>query len=241
MLSSGALDRRAGCADTAHARRPLDRAGRPGVPAARGDDGAAARARETEDHDGRHPVPRAPAAAPARPAGRGTGGRLPDLQRGLRRARRPGGGGDQARTVARRPDARRSRGRRAAGADAAAGRTPFCARPRRRARPAGRSGPLAVGPGRDRGRARRARPGARARRARPVRAAGGDRVAALGGRARPRRDRGALRRARPCHRLTRRAAQPGGGDRRGGRSGGRARAARDPRPGRLPLPACGAG
>ena len=75
----------------------------------------------------------------------------------------------------------------------------------------------------------------------PVRAAGGDRVAALGGRARPRRDRGALRRARPCHRLTRRAAQPGGGDRRGGRPGGRARAARDPRSGRLPLPARRAG
>ena len=53
--------------------------------------------------------PRAPAAGPARG---GAGGRLPDLQRGLRRPRRARRRGDPARPGARRADAGRARGAR---------------------------------------------------------------------------------------------------------------------------------
>ena len=94
----------------------------------------------------RYEVPRdadLPGAAGQRP-----GHRLPRLQRRLRAAgalrvvRR----GDPARPPARRADARRERGDRAAGADAAARLAPGRARGRRRsARAARRPGPLAVG------------------------------------------------------------------------------------------------
>ncbi len=68
---------------------------------------------------------RVPARPPAaRPARRRARGRLPDLQRGLRRPRRPGRRGAAARTGARRADARRARGARPAGDDAAARRAP---------------------------------------------------------------------------------------------------------------------
>ena len=46
------------------------------------------------------PVRRPGRASAARPPGRGAGGRLPDLQRGLLGSRRPGRGGDQARPCA---------------------------------------------------------------------------------------------------------------------------------------------
>ena len=84
LLPSGAVDGGAGGADAADPGRPDDAGDRAGVPGAGGDDGAAARAREEEDQGRRHPVPgaaRPPAAGPARG---GAGGRLPDLQRGLR-------------------------------------------------------------------------------------------------------------------------------------------------------------
>ena len=78
---------------------------------------------------------RVPAAAPApRPPRRGAGGRLPDLQRGLRRPRRARRRGDPPRAGARRADARRGRGARAAGADAAQRRPPRGALRRRRRR-----------------------------------------------------------------------------------------------------------
>ena len=54
------------------------------------DDGAAARAGQEEDQGGRDPVPRPARPPAARPARRRARGRLPDLQRGLRRPRRPG-------------------------------------------------------------------------------------------------------------------------------------------------------
>ena len=64
VLPPGARGRGAGRADAAHARRPDDRRDRPRVPRARADDGAAARARQAQDPQRRHPVPR-PARAPA--------------------------------------------------------------------------------------------------------------------------------------------------------------------------------
>ena len=101
------------------------------------------------------PVP-GPARPPAaRPAGRGARRRLPDLQRGLRRPRRPRGRGDPARPRARRADAGRARGPRPAGADAAARRPPRRALSGRRARPARRPGPRALGRRPDRRRAAR--------------------------------------------------------------------------------------
>ena len=72
----------------------------------------------------------------------------------------------------------------------------------------------------DRARTRRARPRARARRPRPVRAAGGDRVAARRRAAGLAADRGALRRARARDRLAGRRAQPGRRARRGRRRRG---------------------
>jgi DNA-directed RNA polymerase specialized sigma24 family protein len=77
----------------------------PRVPRPRGDDGEAARACEAEDPRRRDSVSRAAAGAAARPARGRVGGRLPHLQRGLRRSRRPGGRGDQARERTRGADA----------------------------------------------------------------------------------------------------------------------------------------
>ena len=100
------------------------------VPRARGDDGAAARAREAQDQGGRHPVPRPARPPAARPPRRGARGRLPHLQRGLRAAapRGPRRRGAAARPRARRAHARRARGARPAGADAPARRPPRGAR-----------------------------------------------------------------------------------------------------------------
>ena len=127
------------------------RGDRPRVPRPGGDDGEAARPREAEDQDGRDPVPR-PAGAPApRPSRRRARGRLPDLQRGLRRPGRPRDGGDPARPRARRADAGRGRGARPARADAPERRAPRRALRRRRHRPSrtsrtGRSGTPARSP-----------------------------------------------------------------------------------------------
>ena len=145
LLPSGARDRGAGGAHAADARRPHHRRDRPRLPRARADDGPAARAGQAQDQGRRDPVPGAARPPAARPARRGARGRLPDLQRGLRRPRRPGRRGDPARAGARRADARRARGARPAGADAAARRAPRGAVPRRRAGAARRPGPLALG------------------------------------------------------------------------------------------------
>ena len=56
VLPSGAGSRVAGGADAAGGRRTRDRRDRPRLPARRGDDGPAARAREAQDHARRHPV-----------------------------------------------------------------------------------------------------------------------------------------------------------------------------------------
>ncbi len=72
-----------------------------------------------QDQGRGHPVPRSGRPPLAGAAGSGAGGRLPDLQRGLRRPRRPRGGGAPARRGARRADAGRARGARAPRADAA--------------------------------------------------------------------------------------------------------------------------
>ena len=153
------------------------------VPRPGADDGAAARARQEQDPDGRDPVPGPGRRDPARPPQRRAAGDLPDLQRGLRveprrvaRSPRPLQRGDPAREAALRADARRARGVRAAGADAAAGLPPRRAPlARRRARAARRPGPRPLGCARDRrgpadARARRGVPPARA-----LPAAGGDR------------------------------------------------------------------
>ncbi len=120
LLPSGPGHRGAGRADTADARRADDDRDRARVPGRRADDGPAAGAGQAQDQGRRDPVPRAARPPAARPPRRRARGRLPDLQRGLRRARRPGGRGDPARPRARRADARRARGARAAGDDAAA-------------------------------------------------------------------------------------------------------------------------
>ena len=127
------------------------RGDRPCLPRPGRDHGEAAGAREAQDHGRGDPVPRAAGAPAARPARGGARGHLPDLQRGLRRPRRPGRRGDPARARARRADARRARGARAAGADADERCPPRRAVPGRRPGPAARSGPLALGPRSDRG------------------------------------------------------------------------------------------
>ena len=132
-----------------------------------------------------------PAELPAA-AGLGPRGRLPDLQRGVRRQRRRRL--DPARAVRRRdaagpaagrPAAGRARGARPGRADGAAG-LPAAGpgRPGRRAGAAAGPGPAALGPAADPARAGRAGagPGPR-RRLRPVRAAGGDRRGPRPGRA----------------------------------------------------------
>ena len=108
--------------------------------------------------DAAHPLPGAARPRAARPAALAADRALPDLQRGL-----PGHGGrhggaaravrrgDPAGAAARRADARRERGARPAGADAAAPLAPRRARGRaRRAGAARRPGPLALARRRDR-------------------------------------------------------------------------------------------
>ena len=70
LLPSGARARRPGRADAAAAGRALDRRGRPRVPGAGDDDGAAARAGEAEDPRRADPVPGARRRRPARAAAR---------------------------------------------------------------------------------------------------------------------------------------------------------------------------
>ena len=88
VLPSGARARCPGRADAANARRARDRRDRPGVPRPRGDDGEAPRARQAQDQGRGDPVPRTAGASAPRPPRRRARGRLPDLQRGLRRPRR---------------------------------------------------------------------------------------------------------------------------------------------------------
>ena len=196
---------------------------RPRLPGARADDGPAAGAGQAQDQGRRHPVPRAARPPAARPARRRAGRRLPDLQRGLRRPRRPGRRGALARAGAGRADARRARGARPAGADAAARRPPrgalratatWCCSPTRTAS-LWDADQIAEG------------------------RAALDRALALRGRGpyvvqaaiaslhadEPRdwrADRRPLRRARPPHRLAGRRAEPGRRRRRGRGPGGRA-------------------
>ena len=98
LLSPGARARGPGRADAADARRPDHRGDRPRLPGPEGDDGQAAGPGEAQDQGRRDPVPRAARPSAARPPRGGAGGRLPDLQRGLRRPRRPRRRGDPART-----------------------------------------------------------------------------------------------------------------------------------------------
>jgi len=77
-----------------HARRPDHRRDRPSIPRPERDDGQAAGPREAQDRGRRDPVPRPSPPPASRPARRGAGGDLSDLQRGLRRARGPRRGGD---------------------------------------------------------------------------------------------------------------------------------------------------
>ena len=157
LLSPGAEPGGAGGADAAGAGR-VDRAGdRRRVPGRARDDEAPADPREGEDPRRRDSVRRAVRRAAARAAGGGAGRRLPDLQRGLRRARGAGRRGDPARARAALADARRAGGRRPARADALSRRAAVVARRRRRARAARRPGPVAVEPGADRARRGRSR------------------------------------------------------------------------------------
>ena len=134
-----------------------DRGDRPRLPRPRGDDGEAARPREEQDQGRRDPVSRAAGPSAPRPPRRGARGRLPDLQRGLRRPRRPRGRGDPARARARRADARRARGARTAGADAGERRPARGAVRRRHGCPPPRPGSIALGLRPDRGGTGRAR------------------------------------------------------------------------------------
>ena len=180
------------------------------------DDGPAAGAGQAQDQGGRHPVPGPARPSAARPAGRGAGGRLPDLQRGLRRPRRAGRRGDPARAGAGRADARRARGARPAGADAAArlpprrrasGTASWCCSPTRTARCGTRSRSPPAG--------RRSTARSRCAGTGPLRRAGRDRLAARRGAARLAADRRALRRARAPDRLAGGRAQPRRRRRRG--------------------------
>ena len=87
VLPSRARARVARRADAAHARRALHRGRRALLPRARGDDGAAARAREAQDPRRADPVPRAAARRVERADAIGARRGLPDLQRGLQRDR----------------------------------------------------------------------------------------------------------------------------------------------------------
>ena len=145
LLPPGARPGRAGGAHLAHPRRPLHRRDRPRLSGARGHHGAAPGARQAQDQDRRHSLSRAAGSPAGRTPGGRAGCRLPDLQRGLRRARRAGGRGAAPRPLPRRSSARRARGARPARPDGAARRAPRRALRRRRARAAGRPGPRALG------------------------------------------------------------------------------------------------
>ena len=162
-----ALDAQVGT-HAAHARRPLDRGDRTRLPRPVRDDEQAPDTRQAQDPRRRHPV-RRPARPPAaRAARRRARGRLPDLQRRLgRRPRRPVGRSDPPRPLARRAHARRGRSARPARAHADQPRAQRRSLPRRRARPARRPGPVALGPAPD-----RARPATARTRAQPPRERG---------------------------------------------------------------------
>ena len=225
---------------------PGDRAG---VPRARGDDGAANRPREGEDPRRPDSVPGPERGRPARATRRGAGGRVSDLQRGLRRQLRrapdPRGArdrGDPPRTPARRADARRARGARVAGADAApAVATRRAHDHQRRARAASRTGPRPLGPRADRGGtgARQTMPAAKP--ARPLPAPGRDQRRPQrrphSGRHRLETDPRALRPAPDLHADRGRGAQPGRRGRGDPRPAGGAPTDRRAVPrGLLPLP-----
>ncbi len=222
LLPPGAGHRGAGRAHAADARRAHDRRDRPRLPRARGDDGPAAGAGQAQDPGGRHPVPRAARAPAARAARRGARRRLPDLQRGLRRAATTwpaealwlGRGAGRA-------AARRARGARPAGADAAARLPPrralpstasWCCWPTRTGRcgtttRSRGAGPRSTGPSRSAGRGPYV-----------VQAA----IASLHADDPPdwHQIAAALRRARPAHRLARGRAEPRRRRRRGRGAGG---------------------
>ena len=124
LLPPGARHRSAGRAHAADARRPDHRRDRARLPRARADDGPAAGAGEAQDQGGRDPVPGAARPLAARSARRGARGRLPDLQRGLRRSRPAGDRSAPARSGARRAHAGRAGGARSPGAHAVARRPP---------------------------------------------------------------------------------------------------------------------
>ena len=133
VLPPGALDRRAGRADAAHARRAHHRRDQPRVPGAGADDGAAPGAREAQDPQRRDPLPGSARASATGAHERGARRALPLVQRGLRghgrgrpRAPEPVRGGDPARAHAGRAHARRAR------SDRACSRSCCCTTPRGR-------------------------------------------------------------------------------------------------------------
>ena len=120
LLPPGAGAGSPGRAHAAHPRRPHHRRDRARVPRSRAHHGAAPRAREAQDPQRRHPVPRAAGAPAAGAHRRGAGGALPAVQRGVlgherRRPRAPGAVRRRhpPRPHPRRADARRTRGRSA--------------------------------------------------------------------------------------------------------------------------------
>ena len=256
LLPSGAGARRADRADAARSLRPDDGRDRARVPDAGAHARAAHRPREGKDPRRADSVSGARAGGAARAARRGAARHLSRLQRGLRRF--VGRSADAPRSL-RRSDPPRAAARRTA-AGAGSGRTAradaaarIAARGAhvtvRRAGPARRSGPLAVGPRADRRRiAPRDARRSRRRRFGPytLQAA----IAAVHAEAPTPAatdwagDRRPLRRAAANGRLAGRRAQPRGRGRDARRSGGRARLRRrDPRtrrPARLPPRACGA-
>ena len=129
-------------------------------------------------------------------AGRRARGRLPDLQRGLRRSCRSCRGGPPARRVTRRVDAGRARGARPQRVDAAERCAPRGSFRGWRARAARRPGPIALGRCGDRPRTRSASSSHCPARKRCLRHPGGDRIAAYGRPARLAADRRPVRRAR---------------------------------------------
>ena len=207
LLSRGALAGVADRADAARGRRPDDRRDRERVPRPRGDDGAADQPREADDRRRGRELRAAGHGSRRTPARRGAAHPLSDLQRGLHRelrradpAARARPRGDPADADAAPAAARRRRGHRPAGADAADPRPPSRAqRTLRRADPARRAGPQPLGSPAD----RRGR-GADRRRAeggpgRPLPAPGGDRGRPRrGANARPTPTGGRSRRCTSC-------------------------------------------
>ena len=154
LLPPGAGPQRPGGADAAAHRRAADARDRPVLPRVGVDDGPASGAGQEQDPGRGHPLPGATRRRAARPPPSGAGRDLPRVQRGLRgdhRRRsgpgRPVPGGDPPGPAAGRAHARRARGPRPAG-PAAPHRVPAPGpvRRRRRARTAGRPGPVALGP-----------------------------------------------------------------------------------------------